>query len=141
NALDRTGHVNHALTAEDLTRPCLAAQPGREVQGPTAEPALDRHRLAGVQPDPHGKREVRDGPRCVKKPHLQLDRRPDGLTGGMEYREGFISPELDNGPVPSLDVLSNDPGEPRRQPGSRFIAPLLGERGVSANVRDEEGPD
>ena len=141
NALDRTGQVHEALTAEDLPGPGLAAEPGREVQSPAAEPALDRHRLTGVQPDPDGEREIRRGPRCLKQPRLQLHRCPDGLTGGTEHRQGFVSPQLDHRPVPGLDVLTDDAREPRRQPGSRFIAPLLGERCVSADIRDQEGID
>ena len=78
---------------------------------------------------------------CLKKARLQLDRRPDRLTRGTEHREGFVSPQLDHGSVPSLDMLSNDLGEPCRQPGGRLIAALLGEHGVSTNVRDEEGSD
>ena len=108
NALDRASQVHQALTAEDLARTRLAAEPGREVQGTTAEPALDRHRLTGVQSDPDGEREIRGGPRCLEKARLQLDRRPDGLTGGTEHREGFVSAQLDHGPVPGLNVLAND---------------------------------
>ena len=38
-------------------------------------------------------------------------------------------------------MLTEDIGEARRQSGRRLIAPLMGERGVSADVRDEEGPN
>jgi hypothetical protein len=81
------------------------------------------------------------GLRCLKEARLQLDGRPDRLTQGTEHREGFVSPQLDHGSVPSLDVLSNDLGEPCRQPGGRLIAALQGEHGISTNVRDEEGSD
>ena len=141
DALDRAGQVDQALTAEDLAGTGLAAEPRREVQGPAAEPALDRNRLTGVQPDPDGEREIRGGPRRLKEARLQVDRRPDGLTGGTEHRERFVSPQLDHGAVPGLNVLSNDVGEPRRQTCGRFIAPLLGEHGVPANVRDHEDSD
>ena len=59
NALDRAGQVDQALTAEDLARSGLAAEPRREVQGPAAEPALDRNGLTSVQPDPDWEREIR----------------------------------------------------------------------------------
>ena len=141
NALDRAGEVNEVLTREDLARTGLGAEPGREVQRPAAVPALDRHRLTGVQADPHGEREIRGGPGCLQKARLQVDRRPDGLTWGTEHREGFVSPQLDHGSVPSLDMLSSDLGERCREAGSRLVAPLLGEHGVSTDVRDQEDPD
>ena len=141
NSLHGAGQVNQPSTAQDLARTRLDTEPGREVQDPTVEPALDGHRLTGVQPDPDGEWEIRGGPRCLEKARLQLDRRPDGLTGGTEHREGFVPSQLDHGPVPSPDVLSDDIGEPRGQSGRRLIAPLKGERGVSADVRDEKGPD
>jgi hypothetical protein len=69
----------------------LPAQPRREVQGPTPVPALDLNRLACIQPDPHGEREIRGRQRLLKEARLQLDRRPDRLTGRTEDREGRVA--------------------------------------------------
>ena len=141
DALDRASEVNDALTAQDLSRTGLPAQPRREVQGSPAEPALDLNRLACVQPDPDGEREIRSRQRLLEKPRLQLDRRPDRLTGRTEDREGFVSPQLDHRSVPSLYLLANDIGEPSREPARRFVTALLGEDAVPADVRDKERPD
>ena len=126
NALDRASQVNQALTAEDLAGTRLAAEPGREVQGPTAEPALDRHRLTGVQPDPDGEWEIRGRLRCLKEARLQLDRRPDRPGGGSGTPRGLrrpaarsrIRPEPERAPERSRRT-SPPAGRPlhRRAPG------------------------
>jgi hypothetical protein len=48
NALDCSSQVNQGLTAQNFSGTGLATQPGREVQGSTAIPALDRQRLTGI---------------------------------------------------------------------------------------------
>jgi hypothetical protein len=141
NALDCSSQVNQGLTAQNLSGTGLAAQPGREVQGSTAIPALDRQRLTGIYPDPHGEREMWVGLRCPKESRLELDRRPDGLSGGAEHREGFVASQFDHGSLPGLYLLPNDLGEPGGELGGRFVPVLLGEVGVPTDVRDEERPD
>ncbi len=49
--------------------------------------------------------------------------------------------KLDHRAVPSLDLLADDVREPRRQRGGRLVTALLGEDGVSTDVRDQERPD
>ena len=112
DALDRASEVNDALTAQDLAGTGLTAQPRREVQSATAVPAFDRHRLTGIEADPHGEGEIWNRDRLLEKARLQLDRSPDRLTGRTEHCKGVISPELDHGAVPSLYLLANDVGEP-----------------------------
>ena len=141
DAVNRASEVNDALTAQDLAGTGLPAQPRREVQCPTAEPALDLNRLAGIQPDPHGEREIRSRQRLLKKTRLQLDRRPDRLTRRTEDREGLVSPQLGHRAFPSLHLFANDVGEPSRERRTRLVTALLGEDGVSAYVRDQEGLD
>ncbi len=141
DAIERASEVNDALTAQDLAGAGLPAQPRREVQGPTPVSALDLNRLARIQPDPHGEREIRSRQRLLQEARLQLDRRPDRLTGRTKDGEGLITPQLDHRAVTSLYLLANDVGEPSCELGSRFVTALMGEVGVSANVRDQERPD
>src|SRR6266511_4114799 len=103
--------------------------------------ASHRHRLAGVQPDPHGEREgrVRDG--LLDEALLELDRGPDGLPGGVEDGEGLVSPQLDHRSTPGLDALLGYVREASGELGGRLIAALLREERVPADVRDEEGSD
>ena len=120
----------------------MAPHGGIQLDG-FAPPAGGRDDAVGgrAREGPHGKREIRRRQCLLEKARLQLDRRPDRLTGRMEDREGLISPQLDHRTISSLYLLANDIGEPSCEPSSRFVAALLGEDAVSAYVRDEEGPD
>ena len=57
NAVDPGRKVDDGLGGQDLPGSGLRAETRREVQGTAAIAALDRDRLAGVQPDPHTARE------------------------------------------------------------------------------------
>ena len=56
DALDGAGEVDEPLAGQDLPGTGLPAQPRGEVQGPAAVAVVDRHRLAGVEPDPDRER-------------------------------------------------------------------------------------
>jgi len=56
-AVDPAGEAHHRLARKNLAGTGEAAQTCREVEGAAAVAALDRHRLAGVEPDPDSERE------------------------------------------------------------------------------------
>ena len=66
---------------EDLAGSCLAAQAGGEVQRAAAVAALDGDRLAGIEPDTHGERQLRLFERLFNEPLLEIDRGTDGFPG------------------------------------------------------------
>ena len=79
--------VRDRRAGEDLGGSGDAAQPRREVERAAAVAVVDGDGLSRVQPDPDRERErrVRDG--LVDEPPLELDRRPDRLSSGVEDRE------------------------------------------------------
>jgi hypothetical protein len=133
--------MHDALTGEDLAGGRLAAQPRREVQGSASVTLLHRNRFARIQPDPHRKRTIWTPPRFFQEARLKIDGRTDRLTRGAEDREGLVAPNLDHGSTPGFYVLASDLLEPLRELGGGFIASLLGEEGVSADIGDHEGTD
>ena len=92
-------------------------------------------------PIPTGNGRSRSRQRLLKKTRLQLDRRPDRLTRRTKDREGLVSPQLGHRAFPSLHLFANDVGEPSRERRTRLVTARVGEDGVSAYVRDQEGLD
>ncbi len=134
------GEEDDALTGQDLPRPGSAAESCGEVEGSPAIAALERNRLARVQADADGKgkRRVRFG--LFQESLLEHRRGADGLTRRVEDGERFIPPELDHRAAVIVHRLAGDPGETCRELGGGFVAALLREQCVAADVRDQEGP-
>jgi len=133
--------VDGLAAREDLSGAGLTAQASREIKRPTPVAALDRHRLAGVDPDADAEREIGIGDGLVGEALLQLDGRSDRLTCRPEDGERLVAAELQEGPAPLFDPLASDVGEPLGEPPSGLVAVLLGEQCVAADVRDQERPD
>jgi len=139
--LDPPGEVGDLLAGQDLARSGLAAQPRGQIERPAPIAALHGNGLSGVESDPHheGQRRVGDG--LLDEPVLQLHRRPDGLPGGTENRERLVTAKLDDPAAAPLHAFPRHLGELLGQLGRGLVSALLGEQGVAADVRDEEGPD
>ena len=135
------GQMGHLLAHQHLPRPRQPTQPRRQIQGPTPIAPLDRHRLPGVQPDPHPQRQRRVGQRLLDKAGLELDRRPQRLAGRGEHRQRLIPAQLDDRPPPALHPLPGQRGELGGQLGGRLVAAFMGEQGVAPHIGDQERPD
>jgi hypothetical protein len=61
------------------------------------------------------------------------------LRRRIEDGEHLIAPQLDHTPGPSLDGVSGQFGEPRRQARGGRVAMLAREPRIAANVREQEG--
>jgi len=70
---------------------------------------------------------------------LEFHGRAKGLSGGSEDGERFISSYLDDRAATGLNGLASDRRESRHQPCGSFVAPLLGESRIPADVSDQEG--
>ncbi|MGZ8583503.1 MAG: hypothetical protein ACXWXG_09285, partial [Actinomycetota bacterium] len=112
-----------------------------EVQRPSSIAAFDRDRLARVEPDAHGQRQLWFVDRLLDELLLQVDREPNGLARRREHREGHVTTELDHLAAASGDDLAGDAGELGRELGGHFVAALLREQGPAADVGDQEGAD
>ena len=97
HTLDLPGQVDDLPAREDLCRARDRAEPGGQVQHAASEAAVDRHGFPGVQADPDRERQrrIRDG--LVDEPALEIDRCTDRLAGRVEYHEGLVAAELDDG--------------------------------------------
>jgi hypothetical protein len=69
---------------------------------------------------------------------LQLGRGPERLTGGAEYGEGLIPPQLDDLAASRRHGLPDECGKPRGESGCRLVASLDGEAGVAPHIGDQE---
>ncbi len=117
------------------------AESRRQVERPAPVAVVDGDGLSRVQPDPDRERErrVRDG--LVDEPPLELDRRPDRLSSGVEDRHDLVPAELQIGPASGLEDLARHRGELAGQHRGGLVAALLREDRVPADVGDQERPD
>ena len=139
--LDLARQVRHTGADEHLARAGEGAKPGREVERPAAVAAVDGHRLAGVEADPDGERQARVGDRLSDEALLQRRRRAQRLPRRIKYGQRLVAAQLDQRPAGRLDRLARELREPRRQPRSRFVAALLGEPRIAADICDQERLD
>ena len=65
--------MHHLLAGQDLAGAGLCAQPCRQVQRAAAVAALDRQRLAGIEPDADPQRKPRAIVGRLPEAGLQLD--------------------------------------------------------------------
>ena len=133
--LHRPRQVGHPLRGQRLAGLGQRAQPGRQVQRPTAVAALDRHHLPGVQPDAHRQRQTRVQPGLVGEHLLQRHRRPQRGPRRGEHRQRLVTAQLQQPAAVRLDPLPRHPRELPRQLRRRLIPPRLGERRCSPGCR------
>ena len=141
HAVDLPRQVRDFRAREDLAGTGLTAEAGGKVEGTASVAAPDRHGFARVQADPHRQRQRGVGQRLLHEPCLQVERRPDRLPCGGEDRECLVPTQLDHRTSARRDRLLGQVGELRRQLGRGLVATMVGEDGVPADVRDQEGPD
>ncbi len=140
DAFDRASEMDHALAGDDLARIGLRAEPRGQVECSPPVAALDHDGLADVQSYPDGKGQIRPGRRLLEEPRLKRHRRPDRATRRSEDHESLVATQLHLGSVPIVYLLPDDGREPGGKVGG-VIAALAGEPRVSADVRDQEGPE
>jgi hypothetical protein len=70
---------------------------------------------------------------------LEGDRRLERLPGRSKSSHRFIAPQLDQLPAMRFHLPARHRRKFRCYPGAGFIAMLLGEAGVAANVGDQKG--
>ena len=139
DVLDGAGEVHELGGDEDLTRPGASAQPRRHVQCSPSVSVPERHRLPGVDPDPHAERYV-----CgliARERLLKIEGRADRFSGGVEDREDLVSSNLDDRSRARFDPLLPDGDESLGERGRRFVASGVAEARVPAQVGDQEGAD
>ena len=141
DAVDGSGQVDDLRARQDLPRPRLAAQAGRQVERAAPVSALHGHGLPGVQSDAHHEREGGVGQRLLDEPPLEIHGRADGLPGRSEDGEGLVPSQLDHRATPALHALPGELGELRGQLGGGLVPSLLSEQRVATHVRDQERPD
>ena len=141
DAIHPPGQVRDLWRREHLAGTRLTAQPRREVQRPSSEPALDGNGLARVEADPDGQEQVGVRDRLGDEALLQIERGADRLARRGEDRERFVAPELDHGSVTALDALARDARELGGQLRGGLVTSFLGEQGVPADVGDQERAD
>ena len=141
DALDLPREVRDRRAGEDLGRRGDPAESSGEVEGPAPVPVVDGHRLARVQADPHRERQRRIRHGLVDEAPLQLDRRPDRLSSGVEHRHDLVAAELQTGPAACLEDRPRHGRELAGQLGGGLVAVLLREDRVPADVGDQERPD
>ncbi len=106
DALDLPREVRDRRAREDLGRCGDAAETRREVERAAAVAVVDGDGLPGVEPDPDRERERRIRNRLVDEPPLELDRRADRLSSGVEDGEGLVAAELQVRSAPGLEDLA-----------------------------------
>ncbi len=139
--LDDAREVREPLAGQDLPGGGLRAQSRGEVQGTATVAVADRHSLTDVESDPDREWRAGAGDRFLEQAVLDGDRSLDGLSGEAKTASAS-SPRSSTTSTPGgvrdrRDAL----GEGGRQRGSGLVAVILGERRVTADVRDEEGAD
>ncbi len=135
----RSREVHELGRDQDLARSCASAESCGEVQRAASVPVAEGHRLACVDPDPDAERHV--GRLVARQRGLEVERRPDRFSGGVEDREDLITANLDDRSLARLDPLARDRHESLRQRGSRLVASGVAEACVSAKIRDQERAD
>ena len=133
--VDLRGKVDDGFGRERLARPGLTAQPGGEIERGAAIAALDRDRLARVEPDANTAIQL------GLEPDLELERRPQGASSQDEDGQGLVTAQLEQEPVVGRDDLADDRREPSGQVGRGIRAALGGVGRVAADIRDEERPE
>ena len=108
DAVDPKGEVDDLPAREHLAGARERAEPCRDVQRAAPVAALDRHRLAGVQPDPDGERKGWIGDRLLDEPLLQSHGPTDRRARRTEDDQRLVTAELEHAA----------PGDPRPPSGS-----------------------
>ena len=72
---------------------------------------------------------------------MQVDSGADRLPSRREDREGFVSPELHELSIVSLDTIGHQFSEIGGEVGGRFVAVLLRVARVPTDVGDQEGAE
>ena len=88
DAVQPSREMGDLARSEDLAGSCLAAEASGQVQRPSSVAALNGDRFAGVEPDPHGERQLRLFERLVDEPLLKIDRRHGWPRGQTRRRRG-----------------------------------------------------
>src|SRR5436190_3871441 len=140
-ALDLPCEMRHTRAHEHFARAGERAEPGREIERSAAVAAVDRHRFASVEPDPDSEGQARIGDRLRNEALLQRRRRAQRLPRRIKYGQRLVAAQLDERTAVRLDRLARELREPRRQPRSRFVAALLGEPRIAADICDQERLD
>jgi hypothetical protein len=139
DVLHGSGQVHELGGDEDLAGSRASAEPCREVQRAAPVPLTERHRLPRIDADPHAERHVRG--LVARHGGLEIDRRTDRFSGGVEDREDLITADFDDGSRTRLDPRGRDRDESLGQRGRRFVAPRVAETRVPAQIRDQERAD
>ena len=141
DALDLPREVRDRRAGEELGRRGDPAESSSQVERPAPVAVVDGHRLPRVQADPDRERQRRIRHGLVDEAPLQLDRRPDRLSSGVEHGHDLVAAELQVGPAPRLEDRAGHGRELAGQLGGGLVAALLREDGVPADVGDQERPD
>ena len=111
DAVDPSSEVDDLPAREHLAGARERAEPSGDVQGAAPVAALDRHSLAGVEPDPHSERKGWIGDRLLDEPLLQGHRSADRRARRTEDDQRLVTAELEH-------TARGDPrppsGSPRR---------------------------
>ena len=128
--------MRNTFAREHLARRCDRAETRRKVERAAAIPAArQRHRLAGVQPDADPERQL------DATATLHLDRCAQSLPRGSEDDQRLVPAELDQIAVVLGDNTADDVRERRGELSRSFVAVLLREARVTADVGDQERTD
>jgi hypothetical protein len=140
-ALDPPREVSHLAGGEDLAGASLAAEPGRQVQRRAPKATLDRNGFASIQPNANRQWQLWMLERLLDEALLEVEGGTDRVARRGKDTERLVPSELEERSTARLHDLSRDVRELRRELGGRFVASLLREQGVPADVCDEERPD
>jgi hypothetical protein len=130
-----------AVGRDHFTRAGKSTKARSDVERRPAKAAVDADGLARVDADADVQGYGGIGSALFLEAHLEFDGRSKGLSGRSEDGERFISPHLDDRAAAGPDSLARDRGESRHQPRGSFVASLLGEPRIPADVSDQEGAD
>ncbi len=131
--------MNDLGRGEHLARRGLPTEASGHVERRSTEPTAHRNRFASINADTH--RNVRIVAGVASESFLQRNRCADGLTCRRKDDQGLVTTQFEEQAVErGYDVFD------RRSKGccqqrSGLVATLLGVRGVSPNVGDQERVD
>jgi hypothetical protein len=133
--------MDDAVGRDHFARAGESAKARRHIERRSAEAAVDGDGLARVDADPDVQGYDGIGSTLFLEAHLKFDGRSKGLSGRCEDGERLIAAHFDDRAAAGRDSLASDRSESRDQPRGSFVASLLREPRIAADVSDQEGAD